>query len=257
MILLDQILQFYPERLHPFSSFILREYLQYKILEIVFSSPFSQKLSFLGGTCLRIVHGNNRFSEDIDFDNFSLMEEDFKAISRTIKTELERQGYRIEIKNVLKGAFHCYIRFPELLYNYRLTGHAEQKILIQLDTEPHHFTYKPDSLIINKFDVFIPVNVTPPPILLSQKFFALLNRKRNKGRDFYDIVFLLKNTLPDYNYLKQKLNISNPEELKGRVLELCERINLNEMASDVEPFLFDPVETRVIQLFPDYIRQKL
>jgi predicted nucleotidyltransferase component of viral defense system len=257
MILLDQILQFYPDKLQHFRSFILREYLQYKILEIIFSSPFSHKLSFLGGTCLRIIHNNNRFSEDIDFDNFDLTEDNFSEISRVIKTELERQGFQIEIRNVFRGAFHCYIRFPELLHNLKLTGHSEQKILIQLDTEPHYFAYKPDSFILNKFDVFMPVNVTPPSILLSQKFYALLNRKRNKGRDFYDIVFLLKTTLPDYDYLTQKLNITKPEVLRKRVLDLCESINLNEMAKDVEPFLFDPVDVKVIRLFPDYIQQKI
>ncbi len=196
-------------------------------------------------------------SENIDFDNFDLTVEDFTEISRVIKTELERQGYQIEIRNVFRGAFHCYIRFPDLLHNFKLTRHLEQKILIQLDTDSHHFAYRPDSIILKKFDVFMPVHVTPPSILLSQKFYALLNHMRNKGRDFYDIVFLLKTTLPNYDYLTQKLNITKPEELRERVLDLCENINLNEMAKDVEPFLFDPVDVKVIRLFSDYIKQKI
>ena len=40
MISLSQIEQYYPEKLRGFKKNILREYLQYKILEIIFSAPF-------------------------------------------------------------------------------------------------------------------------------------------------------------------------------------------------------------------------
>jgi len=257
MISIENLLKYYPESLHPYKSFILREYLQYKILEIVFNSTYGNKLSFLGGTCLRLVHGNERFSEDIDFDNFNLSEEDFEEISKTIKTQLERQGYTIEIKNVYRGAFHCYIRFPKLLYDYRLTGHAEQKILIQLDTEPHNYSYTPENFILNQFDVFTPIKITPREILLSQKIYALINRNRKKGRDFYDVVFLLKNTSPDFGYLELKLGIHDKKSLKEKILRVCEDVDLNELAGDVQPFLFKPEDARHIVLFPDYIRQIL
>lgn len=70
MLSLSQIASYYPEPLRGFSRFIIREYLQYKILQIVFDhATYARKLCFLGGTCLRLVHGNTRFSEDLDFDN--------------------------------------------------------------------------------------------------------------------------------------------------------------------------------------------
>lgn len=71
MISLKEIQQYYPANLHGFRSFMLREYFQYKILEIVFECKFADKLCFLGGTCLRIVHDNSRFSDDLDFDNLN------------------------------------------------------------------------------------------------------------------------------------------------------------------------------------------
>lgn len=46
--------------------------MQYKILALIFNSDFATKFAFLGGTCLRIVHQTNRFSEDLDFDNFDV-----------------------------------------------------------------------------------------------------------------------------------------------------------------------------------------
>lgn len=78
---------------------------------------------------MRIVHNNKRFSEDLDFDNFNLSPDDFNAITKIVKTELERLGYEVEMRNVKKGAYHCYIRFPEILFNEGLTNHKEEKIL--------------------------------------------------------------------------------------------------------------------------------
>jgi ATP-dependent Lon protease len=72
MLDLQQIKKEYSEPLQGYERAIIREYLQYKILQAIFESKQASKLSFLGGTALRIVHGNSRFSEDIDLDNFGL-----------------------------------------------------------------------------------------------------------------------------------------------------------------------------------------
>lgn len=256
MLSLPEIEKQYPNHLKPFKRFIVREYLQYKILEIVFESKFANKLCFLGETCLRIVHNQQRFSEDLDFDNFNLNNAEFIEISKQIKNKLSKEGYSVELKNVFKGAFHCYIRFPKLLYNEGLSGHKEEKILIQLDTEPQGFDFKPDKFIINKFDVFTLINTTPKDILLAQKFYAVINRKRKKGRDFFDIVFLLgTGTTPNYDYLKLKANINNQQDLKERVFNVCNQLDMQKMAKNVAPFLFNQKDVKQIILFKEYLSQ--
>lgn len=256
MLTLPEIEKNYPENLRGFKRFILREYLQHKILQIIFDSEYALHLAFLGGTCLRIVHGNARFSEDLDFDNFKLKENVFEDIAGLIKKQLEREGYTVEMKTVYKGAYHCYIRFPKLLYKEGLSGHVEEKILIQLDTEPQHFDFAPEKYILNRFDVFTQIFITPLDILLAQKFYTIFNRPRNKGRDFYDTVFILSMTdRPNYDYLKMKMDVSNADELKERVLEKCSKLDMNEMAKDVQPFLFDPADGKKVVYFPEYIRQ--
>jgi predicted nucleotidyltransferase component of viral defense system len=256
MLTLSEIEKSYPANLRAFKHFILREYLQYKILQIIFDSEYSTQLSFLGGTCLRIVHGNTRFSEDLDFDNFGLGEDIFENISAHIKNKLAHEGYSVEMKTVYRGAYHCYIRFPKLLYQEGLSGHLKEKILIQLDTEPQHFGFAPEKYILNRFDVFTQIFNTPLDILLAQKFYAILNRQRNKGRDFFDVVFILSKTdSPNYDYLSVKANISNAKQLKERILEKCSRIDMEAMAKDVQPFLFDPADTKKVVLFPEYIKQ--
>ena len=256
MLNLPEIEKNYPEPLRGFKRFILREYLQHKILQIIFDSEYALQFVFLGGTCLRIVHGNTRFSEDIDFDNLRMKEDVFEKISFLIGKQLEQEGYSVEMRTVYRGAYHCYIRFPELLYREGLSGHPEEKILIQLDTEPQHFDFIPQRYILNRFDVFTTVFITPLAILLAQKFYAIINRERNKGRDFYDTVFLLsKISAPDYGYLKLKLNITDARQLKEAVLEKCSKIDMKEMAKDVQPFLFDPADIKKVVAFEEYIRQ--
>lgn len=256
MVSLAEIEKYYPPELRVFKRFILREYLQCKILNIIYNSEFASKFIFLGGTCLRIVFGNSRFSEDLDFDNFGLTENDFDNLSSVIRKELEKEGYAVEIKNVFKGAFHCIIRFPALLFQQGLSGFKEEKILIQLDMEPQHFPFTSEEYLLNRFDVFTEIKVTPAEILLSQKFYAIYNRRRNKGRDFFDVAFLLSlNIKPNYEYLKFKMNVETEKELKEKILEKCDVINMEEMAEDVAPFLFYEKDIKKVLLFPQLLKQ--
>ncbi len=256
MLTLNQIKSFYPPSLHNFDRFILREYLQYKILQIIFDSKFGNKFSFLGGTALRIVYGNTRFSEDLDFDNFNVDGDTFISLGEIIKDLLEKNGYVVELEVINKSAYHCYIKFPKLLYDEGLSAYPLEKILIQLDTESQGFIFESQKFLLNKFDVFTEILCTPQDILLSQKFHAILNRKRNKGRDFFDVMFLLSlNTMPNYQYLEQKLGIKNNKNLCERILDHCAKISMEGMAKDVAPFLFNPTDTKKIILFPQYIKQ--
>jgi hypothetical protein len=160
------------------------------------------------------------------------------------------------MKTVFKGAYHCYIRFPEILYKEGLSGYREEKILIQLDTEPQHFNFVPEKYILNRFDVFTQIFITPLKLLLAQKFYAVCNRERNKGRDFFDIAFLLSLIdRPDYNYLDFKMGVSNEKQLKERIIEKCKSVSMEEMAKDVQPFLFNPRDIQKVLLFPELIKQ--
>lgn len=251
---LAEIRSYYPEFLQSRGEFLLREYLQYKLLELLFQSDYALKFSFLGGTCLRIVHNNQRFSEDLDFDQFDLTAGDFEQVAEIIKKGLEKQGFDVEMRNVIRGAYHCYIRFPGLLYETGLSGHKEAKILINLDTEPQGFLFEPGVFFLNRFDVFASIRVTPPDLLLSQKITAILGRRKPKGRDFFDVLFLLGKTKPNHAYLQQKLGCSKPEDVKEILLEACKQIDFREMAIDVQPFLFNPEDIRRIQQFTAYIQ---
>src|SRR4030066_2608117 len=100
MLDLQQIKNEYSELLQGYERAIVREYLQYKILQAIFESKQASKLSFLGGTALRIVHGNSRFSEDIDLDNFGLSWQAFGELIPKVKLLLELEGFLVETRMV-------------------------------------------------------------------------------------------------------------------------------------------------------------
>ena len=255
MLDLQQIKQEYPEPLQGYERAIVREYLQYKILQAIFESKQASKLSFLGGTALRIVHGNSRFSEDIDLDNFGLSWQAFGDMIQRVKLFLELEGFLVETSIVAKEAFHCNLRFPDLLFEQGLSPHQQEKILIQLDTVAQGYPYSPEIRILNKFDVFTEIRVTPLSVLLSQKIYTAFNRKRPKGRDFYDITFLLSKTRPDFGFINQNMGIASPEGLREELLLKIEAFDFDALADDVAPFLIAKEQVKRVVIFREFWKQ--
>ena len=253
MLDLEQIASFYPEHLRGLKRNLLREYLQYKILEAVYDSEFGDRLAFMGGTAIHMIHQNPRFSEDLDFDNLGLAKDEFSALSGMVQRALQREGYPVEAKTVFKGAYRCYLRISEVLRKSGLSGHREEKLLIELDTEPQDFSYRPSQVMLNKFDVFLRINAVPPDILLAQKFAAIFQRKRAMGRDFYDAVFLMGMTRPNLDYLNRKLQIKDAADLKKRLRAWCRNLDFKQLARDVEPFLYTSTDSKKVLHFREYL----
>ncbi len=254
MLSIKEIAKFYPENMHVFKRQILREYLQYKILDIVFTSKFSKRIVFMGGTAIRIIHNSQRFSEDIDFDSKDLSLNEFEQLVEIIRNELELEGFAVEMKVVSKKAFRCYIRFSKLLFDYSLSGYDNEKILIQLDAESQPHTYTGIDYLLNRFSILTRIYVAPQNILLSQKITAFLNRKRTKGRDIYDIIYLFSFARPEYGYLKLTNEIINKNVLKSTLLKKCESIDLKKLRKETEVFLLNPKDSKMIEMFPDFIK---
>jgi len=253
MIDIETIQSFYPQNLRVFKKNLLTEYLQYKILEAIFDAPLGQKLCFMGGTAIHIIHQNARFSEDLDFDNMGLQKKDFQQLIGIIDRKLSLEGYRTDIKNVFKNAYRCYLRIADVLFEYGISKHKEEKLLIQIDTEPQQFEYNPQRVILNKFDVFLQINTVPADILLAQKIFSIFNRRRPMGRDFYAAVYLFGRTKANFEYLDSKLKIKDMPDLKEKLLLKCKGLDFRRLAKDAEPFLFVREDVKKILFFREYL----
>lgn len=257
MLTLSQVIKIYDSsavKKHPKN--ILVEYLQCEILDSIFKEKESGSLSFMGGTAIRMVYNGNRFSEDLDFDNFGLSFAAFKELLAKVARDMATKGFKTEFRFVEKGAFHCFIKFPDILYNEKLSGYRGEKILVRIDTVKKKNRQKPNLHVLNKFDIYRNILVNPPDILLSQKLMAILGRKREKGRDFYDVSFLYGFTEPNFEYIKDELRMEKEVFVK-KLLEKGDSLDFSKLAKDIEPFLEKPDQAQRVIGFRNFIKQKL
>lgn len=254
MLTISDISRFFPEEVHARKRGMLREYLQYIILQTIYTSKYKNQLIFLWWTCLRIVYNTRRFSEDLDFDNRGMTEGDFTELGVIISQHLGHFWIDCEVKMAFKWAFHCYIRMPKILKEYGLSGYEDEKILIQIDTVPQPYFYEPVFHILGNFWFRETLLATPKEILFAQKIAAAYGRKRTQGRDFYDIQFLLSWWIkPEYSYIEKVFSINNPDELREFMLEKNKWIDFNKLAQDVEPFLFREEDVKLVRDFPKMV----
>lgn len=252
MLTVEQIAGYFPLPLRQRNPRgMLVEYLQYELLDSLFKNPAASNLSFIGGTAIRILHDSDRFSEDLDFDNFGLPFAQFEDLLKTACRDMQYKGFLVEYRIVEKEAWHCYIRFPEILHQAGLTPDAGRKILIRIDSETKEKLYEPAKAFLNKFTVYRQILAAPVGILLTQKMMTVLHRKREKGRDIYDVSFLMGFTAPDFVYIERILGLDQAEFLR-RLDERIGELDLDFLARDVEPFLFSPEQQGRVATFRDY-----
>lgn len=84
------------------------------------------------------------------------------------------------------------------------------------------------------------------------KLSAMLSRQ--KGRDFYDAIFLLSQIKPDYESLTQKNGIHNLEELKGATEKILKKVDLEVKKKDFDHLLFNKKNSERILLVNEFIQ---
>jgi hypothetical protein len=162
---------------------------------------------FKGGTCLNYVYGLPRFSEDLDF-NISIPSDKFKKQTHSVIKTIKQTGltpYLIKEER-FTHAYTCEIGINGPLYK----GTELSRNKIRIDAGKRIGTALPTLWKIIKSEYpetknhFL-VHTMNEEELLVEKIIAMMNR--DKGRDLYDIWFLLeKGTNLNKKLFKQKTN---------------------------------------------------
>lgn len=232
----------------------MREYLQAFIMRILFKNNFFQHASFLGGACLRFIHGIKRFSEDLAF-SLRNQGHDFEKSIGSLTVELEDSGYAINAKIKKATIYSVMYKFPALLYEARMSNRKEENISIkiELDTAPPSGAGT-EKHIINKH-FMLGITCYDLPTLLAGKINTILTRDYNKGRDYYDIFWylvthkeveanieFLRNALQQFNWQGKVENIKN---WKSLLLEKLNVIDWAPLRKEVETLIEDRDELLV------------
>ena len=215
---------------------------------------FFDKAAFYGGTCLRIFHGLNRFSEDMDF---TLLKEDnsfhFEQYFQPIIDQFALVGREVEIKKKEKKSFgkveSAFLKDNTDVYDLSFQTEKSIRVKIEVDTiPPLKFTTEQKLLLQPKS--FMTRCVTLPD-LFAGKMHALAFRvwkNRIKGRDWYDFEWYVRNGIPlDWNHLQERIRQFNGqemtlEEFKATLRERFSGTDINRVKEDVLPFLNNPGE---------------
>jgi predicted nucleotidyltransferase component of viral defense system len=238
-----------------FRKFMLMEYVQLMILDYLSTTHWIRKLTFIGGTSIRLAKGIDRFSEDLDFDCKDLDSKEFMEMTDGIIQFLNRQGLQAtsrEKESPKLRAFRRSIVFPGLLFELGLTGHREERFLIKVESQDQEVNYQRVNTHIKGCGFIFPMPMPTDEVLCAMKLAAMFDR--HKGRDFYDAIFLLSQSSPDFKFLHQRCGISDKEELKLRFENLISTIDLKVKMRDFEHLLMNKENSSRILNVAEFFR---
>jgi predicted nucleotidyltransferase component of viral defense system len=133
-----------------------------------------------------------------------------------------------------------------------LTGHREERFLIKVESQDQLVLYNPEMINIKGCGFFFPIPVPSIDVLCAMKIAAMLDRQ--KGRDFYDVMFLLSQTLPNFDFLSERCGITNLEALKKEAAVVIESVDLKSKMKDFEHLLFTKNNSARILGVGDFFR---
>jgi predicted nucleotidyltransferase component of viral defense system len=268
---IEEMLERYERRSAADHINALREIFQEIALCGLWRAKFHEKAAFYGGTALRVLHGLDRFSEDMDF-SLLVPDERFELTPycASIENELSAWGFTATVETKRKTAESA-VESAFLKANTReqllvidagaelaatVHGRRQLKIKIEVDRDPPpgfttetRFLLRPIPFSVKVYDL---------PSLFSGKMHALLCRgwgSRIKGRDWYDLVwYVARGAELDLAHLEARMrqsghyNNESPLDEKTFRHTLAQRISeldVDSARSEVERFLTDPSTVNV------------
>jgi predicted nucleotidyltransferase component of viral defense system len=219
----------------------LREITQEIILAGLARTDLFGRVGFQGGTCLRIFHSLNRFSEDMDF---ALMAPDpafrLSPYLERVRRELTVYGYELEIDDRSKAGAAVRQAFVKddsvgklLSFHYRPRTGPMRKLRIKLEVDANPPSGAAYEMPILDFPFPAAVRVFDPPSLFAGKLHALLCRNYLKGRDWYDFVwYTARRTEINHELLSAALDQQGP--WKGRAPKTDDAWCVEQLRATIE-----------------------
>jgi len=194
---------------------MLKETLQHYILASLSKHGLFSEAIFHGGTCLRIINGMQRFSEDLDF----LLKEPDTAFTwdkyvAGVQRDCRAEGIEFETvdrersETAVRKTFLKTDSIRSLLYFQLPFGrHRQHKIRVKLEIDtnpPAGSSFETAYLMFPRPE---PLTVITMGSGYALKLHALLCRPYVKGRDWFDFLwYAARKVSPDLNLLANALD---------------------------------------------------
>jgi hypothetical protein len=262
----------------------IREILQQTALLGLERHGFFEKAAFYGGTALRILHGLDRFSEDLDFTLLKPdLTFDFVPFLEGMRKELSMFGFEMDVavktKNIETSVVSAFLKMNTIkLYlaigdekKTKFINHNEKiQIKLEVDIDPPPY-FRTENRLVSNPTTFYVLTLCQSD-LFSGKMHAILYRswkERIKGRDWYDLIWYIQNKIPlSLRYLescmRQAGNLEKSDSLnRNKILEMLrakiQGIDWESAKADMLTFIPDPDRLKIwsSQFFLDLIEHLL
>lgn len=179
----------------------LKEALQVYLLDFLYNHPNYRRLNFYGGSCLRVVYGLNRLSEDLDLDNSAGVDLSplGKDLADFFRVSLGSPAAEVKSQQGRGGILRLTVRLP-VLYELGLSPHPNESLHLKVEISHHkQIAVVQHTPVFSLGRSFVPAHFSLETIMAA-KMLACLERSFHhgrdevfiKGRDFYDLLWLMQ-----------------------------------------------------------------
>lgn len=226
----------------------LKEELHFHILNFIYHHPEYSKWIMYGGSALRIIHGLDRMSVDLDFEVSDEITEKFLE-------ELKKQTRNHFIDRYGAGADFLTVKITAgrgLLLKFHVGeelsfGHASKQVHVKVDL--NHFVVSKivtERRPINRDQLSFVVVTYNMGALMASKLAAIFLRGtrgvgqavyEEKGRDIYDLLwYMSKKVEPDFDYLIAKgVDLKDPRALFDTLTLQMNKVSDENLKQDLLP----------------------
>ncbi len=231
----------------------LKEELQFYVLNFIYHHPEYNKWIMYGGSALRIIHGLDRMSVDLDF-------EVSHAITEKFLEELKKEVGYYFVDTYGAGADFLTIKTTTgrgLLLKFHVgkelsLGHPSNQVHVKIDL--NHFV-APKTVTerrpINRDQLSFVILTYNMGALMASKLAAIFLRGtrgigdalyEEKGRDIYDLLWYMgKKVVPDFDYMIAKgIDEKDPRALFDKLTLQIKKVSDENLKNDLSPLFVDP-----------------
>ncbi|MBU1070933.1 nucleotidyl transferase AbiEii/AbiGii toxin family protein [Patescibacteria group bacterium] len=231
---------------------VVKEEVQYYVLSFIYHHPKYSKWIMYGGSALRICHGLNRMSVDLDFEIDQKITESFLDKFKKETENYFLKNYQLDI-TALKVKI---VKNRGLLLRFFIGDelkikHESKQVHVKIDL--NNFVVSKvvtERVPVNHNQLSFVIKTYNMSALMASKIAAVLLRGsrgvgkavyEEKGRDVYDLLWYMeKKIVPDLDYLlAKKIDITDLQVLFARLTIQMNKVSNKNLRQDLSPLFLD------------------